>query len=90
MAAQKWRGPPPRDAVGDPRECRKLAGVDNSENSTSRPDLKKIPSRQMLARRWPRLRVNRLTWRWREDGSGAKGDDVESLLAFLEKGRATR
>ncbi len=86
MAVQKWRGPPPRDAGSDPRECRKLAGVDNSTNSTTRPNLKQIPSRAALARRWPRLRVNRFTGRWRDDASGVNGADVTSLLSYIGEG----
>lgn len=44
-----------------------------------------LPSRAELARRWPRLRVNRLTFKWVDDESSAKGDDLASLLAFLKK-----
>lgn len=83
MAASKWRWPPPRYAGSGHRECRKLAGVDNSENSTSGLNLKELPSRAALARRWPRLRINRLARRSRDDASGARGDDFRSLLAFL-------
>ena len=90
MADLKWRGPPPAFAVGDPRKCRKLAAVDNSENSTSRHNLKELPSRATLARRWPGLRINRLTWRWRDDATGAHGDNIELLRAFLEQGRAAQ
>lgn len=86
MAAAKWRGPPPRDAANGPLNCRKLAAVDNSQNNTSGHNLKELPSRATLARRWPRLRVNRLTWRWRDDATGAKGDNIESLLLFFEEG----
>lgn len=46
----------------------------------------KIPSRAALARRFPKLKINRLSWRWCDDASGARGDDVESLIAFLEGG----
>jgi len=45
-----------------------------------------MPSRAALARKWPKLRINRLTWRWRDDASGAYGSDVASLLAFLGEG----
>ncbi|PWB92041.1 hypothetical protein C5688_03345 [Methylocystis sp. MitZ-2018] len=45
MAGPKWLGPPTRNAGSDPRECRKLAAVDNSENCTSRLNLKELPSR---------------------------------------------
>ncbi|MGD9541205.1 hypothetical protein [Methylocystis sp.] len=90
MASSKWRGPPLRNAGSDPRECRKLAAVDNSENCTSGLNLKEIPSRATLARRWPSLKVNRLTWRWVDDATGAKGDDLQSLLAFLNEGGIAR
>ncbi len=86
MTASKWRGPPPRNAGSDPRKCRKLAAVDNSEISTSRLNLKELPSRATLARNWPGLRVNRLTWRWRDVATGAKGEDLQSLLCFLSEG----
>ncbi len=89
MGALKWRGPPPRDAGSDPRECRKLAAVDNCKNSTPRLNLKELPSRATLARRSPGLKVNRLTGAWRDDASGAKGDTIESLRIFLsERGGA--
>ena len=45
-----------------------------------------IPSRAVLARRFPRLRVNRLSGLWCDDASGKRGDDVELLLAFLREG----
>jgi hypothetical protein len=43
----------------------------------------KFPNRATLARKWPKLRINRLTWRWRDDASGAHGADVASLLAYI-------
>ncbi len=43
-----------------------------------------LPSRATLARRWPRLKINRLNWKWVDDASGARGDDLKSLLAFLD------
>lgn len=46
----------------------------------------KLPSRASLARKWPALKINRLTWRWIDDASGAGGDDIASLLAFLGEG----
>lgn len=52
-------------------------------------DRRLLPSRAAPARKWPRLRINRLTWRWRDDASGAFGADVASLLAFIA-GRAAR
>ncbi|MFZ3181648.1 MAG: hypothetical protein WA156_15905 [Methylocystis silviterrae] len=45
-----------------------------------------IPSRATLSRRFPALRINRYTGAWRDDASGAKGDDVVSLLAFINGG----
>lgn len=45
-----------------------------------------LPNRATLARRFPALRVNRLSGRWRDDTTGARGDDVESLLVFLREG----
>ena len=46
-----------------------------------------IPSKATLARHFPALRINRYTGAWRDDASGAKGDDVESLLIFLREAR---
>jgi hypothetical protein len=46
----------------------------------------KLPSRATLARKWPALKVNRLNWKWVDDASGAKGDDLGSLLAFIAEG----
>jgi hypothetical protein len=48
--------------------------------------IEKLPNRATLARKWPALRINRLTWRWRDDASGARGDDITSLIAFLGEG----
>ncbi len=45
-----------------------------------------LPSRATLARRWPGLKVNRFSGRWRDDATGVKGDNVDSLLAFLNAG----
>jgi hypothetical protein len=42
-----------------------------------------LPSKAALARKWPRLRINRLTGRWQDEASGKKGDDFQSLLAFI-------
>ena len=49
----------------------------------------RLPSRAQLARKWPRLRVNRYTGAWCDDASGARGDTIESLRAFLSSGRAS-
>ncbi len=48
---------------------------------------RRLPSKATLARRWPRLRINRLSGRWIDDATGAKGDDFASLKAFI-RGRA--
>jgi hypothetical protein len=70
------------------RECLKLAAVDGPENNKPRSVLQSLPSRATLARKWPRLRINRLSGRWADDATGARGDDFESLLDFLrEAGR---
>lgn len=45
-----------------------------------------LPSKSALARKWPKLHVNRYTGRWRDDASGARGDDLKSLLTFLGEG----
>ena len=88
MAASKWGRPPPRDAASDLPECRLLASFDSSENSTSGQNLKAIPSRAALARRWPSLRLNRFTGRWRDDASGARGDTLRRALLRLSNGAA--
>jgi hypothetical protein len=49
-------------------------------------DPRLLPSRATLARKWPALKINRFTGRWRDDASGASGADVASLLAFLGEG----
>ncbi|PPC88959.1 MAG: hypothetical protein CTY36_16270 [Methylocystis sp.] len=49
-------------------------------------DPRLLPSRATLARKWPALKINRFTGRWRDDASGAIGADVASLLAFLGEG----
>jgi hypothetical protein len=46
----------------------------------------RLPSKADLARKWPKLRVNRYNGRWRDDASGARGDDLQSLLTFLGEG----
>lgn len=49
-------------------------------------DPRLLPSRATLARKWPALKINRLSGRWVDDASGARGDDIASLLAFLGEG----
>jgi hypothetical protein len=63
-----------------------LGALTGSEPNTSGHNRKELPSRATLARRWPRLRINRLTWRWVDDASGARGDDLRSLLSYLGEG----
>jgi hypothetical protein len=46
----------------------------------------RLPTKADLARKWPKLRVNRYNGRWRDDASGARGDDLQSLLTFLGEG----
>ena len=58
-----------------------------SANHTENPE---IPSRAALARKWPKLRLNRFTGAWRDDATGARGSDVASLRAFLAWGGARR
>jgi hypothetical protein len=86
MACQKWGRPPPRDAANGLLNCRSRAGVDKSKNTTSRSTLKELPTRATLKRRWPGLRINRLTWRWRDDTTGARGDNFQSLLSYVGEG----
>ncbi|WP_292530396.1 hypothetical protein [Methylocystis sp.] len=68
------------------RECRKLAAVDNSENSTSRLTLKELPSRATLARRWPEVepaQVRRVAQRIHACGQRAAFE----FIADLARGR---
>jgi len=43
----------------------------------------KIPPRAILARRWPKLRVNRYSGKWLDEASGARGDSLASLVAYI-------
>jgi hypothetical protein len=86
MAAHNRRGPPQRDADSDPQNAM-LGGLHSSDN-TSLANLKALPSRATLARKWPKLRLNRYTGTWIDDASGARGDDFESLRAFLDGRRS--
>lgn len=47
----------------------------------------KIPPRAVLARRWPKLRVNRFTGRWLDEKTGRRGEDLTSLSRYLEEAR---
>ena len=85
MDSTKWRGPPPRDAGSDPRNMQCLAAC-TSKISTSLENLKALPSRAVLARRWLRLLLNHYTGAWLDDATGARGDDIKSLLVFLFEG----
>jgi hypothetical protein len=76
---------PPAATGGAPNlQCLAACGSDN--NPTYLSSQAALPNKAKLARRWPCLRVNRLTGRWVDDSSGARGDDIRSLLAFLGEG----
>jgi hypothetical protein len=79
----------PPVTAGGARESDCVAAV-TSELIPAKQDPQALPSRATLARRWPCLRVNRLTGRWRDDASGAHGDDLGSLLVFLNEGGVAR
>lgn len=59
-----------------------------SEKTKSAPENqgKSLPPKATLVRRWPGLKVNRFSGRWRDDATGARGDSIESLLTFLSEG----
>jgi hypothetical protein len=60
----------------------------DDEIAQSRPqDQYKIPPRALLARRWPKLRVNRFTGRWLDEKTGRRGDDLASLASYLGEAR---
>ena len=85
MAAPKRK--PDAGGVRLPNALSCCSAEKHSENTPEDLALQaKIPSRAVLARRFPRLKINRLTWHWRDDATGAKGDDVVSLLAFINGG----
>jgi hypothetical protein len=52
--------------------------------------LRKLPSKAVLEKRFPRLALNRLTHRWRDDATGEHGDSLESLIAYLDRPRKRR
>uniref|UniRef100_UPI0025FEAEAD hypothetical protein n=1 Tax=Methylocystis sp. TaxID=1911079 RepID=UPI0025FEAEAD len=60
-----------------------VAALNDSENTHRASPPQEFPPRATLARCWPGLRVNRLTWRWVDVASGRRGDSIETLLAFL-------
>ncbi|MBG0801268.1 hypothetical protein IYW40_07200 [Methylocystis sp. H4A] len=82
MAAPKWRGPPLRDAGGDPRNCHKLASRDGSYITKSQAKGQEFP-KSLRARIYDFIREN----------PGARFSDLERIrgvkgtetLAFGEK-----
>jgi hypothetical protein len=56
--------------------------------ATAAKEITIVPSRAALARRWPKLRVNRLTYQWIDEASGERGYSQSSLLAFLNGARS--
>lgn len=83
MAAHKRGKPAPRHAANGSLKVQGLAACTSNHKPTASPSQALLPSRAALARRWPRLRVNRLSWRWRDDATGARGDSIETLVVFL-------
>ncbi|HEY8067077.1 MAG TPA: hypothetical protein VIF40_20480 [Methylosinus sp.] len=57
---------------------RALAAAEERQNT-------RVPSRAALARKWPRLRVNRMSWAWIDEASGERGYTQASLLEYLRK-----
>ena len=55
--------------------------------ATAEKEITRLPSRAALARRWPKLRVNRLDYKWLDEASGERGYSLSSLLAFLNGAR---
>lgn len=45
--------------------------------------LRGLPSKAVLEKRWPKLRINRLTGRWHDEATDERGDNIESLLTYL-------
>ncbi|MGD9657096.1 MAG: hypothetical protein AB7U61_05550 [Methylocystis sp.] len=66
-------------------DCLEAVGPEKTKSAPQNQG-KTLPSRATLARRFPKLRLNRYTGRWLDDASGARGDDIESLLAFHREG----
>ena len=89
MAAPKRK--PDAGGVRLPNALSCCSAEKHSENTPEDLALQaKIPSRAPLARRWPKLRVNRLSRRWIDDATGARGETIESLRAFLNEGGNAR
>ncbi len=84
--ASKTSNPAARADAGRARKVDCLAAVVSEDNPPKKYSQASLPSRATLARQKPALKVNRLTWRWRCDASGANGDGLDSLLAFLNTG----
>lgn len=77
----------PPSGEGRARKTDRFCRAITSENSSHAiAPQEQIPSRATLARRFPRLRLNRFNGKWADDATGAKGDDLKSLLAFLREG----
>lgn len=77
---------PPAATGGAPNalSCRLAEG--NSEGSPIASTSQCLPSRATIARKWPALKINRYTWRWHDDVTGAKGEDFASLSEFMSGG----
>ena len=84
----KAKSPPA--ATGGAPNCHRRAAFDGSENtnpSARTQGVPALPSKATLARRFPKLRVNRLTGRWVDDASGREGRRrSRALLAFINGG----
>ncbi len=92
------KGKSPPAATGGAPENVQDWRLNGPEHRPTRPALQPkscaltaaLPSRAALARRWPSLRVNRYTGRWADGATGARGDDLQSLLVFLNEGGRAR
>ncbi|RNJ50291.1 hypothetical protein D1O30_12470 [Methylocystis hirsuta] len=60
-----------------------MAACGSHDKPASLPSHAALPNKAALARKWPFLRVNRLSGRWRDDATGASGAGLESLLSYL-------
>jgi hypothetical protein len=74
---------PPAATGGAPNIACLAACNSDTKRGTTTAQL--IPPRATLARRFPRLRVNRLSGKWCDDQTGERGDDTPSLLAYLAR-----
>uniref|UniRef100_UPI0025F8794E hypothetical protein n=1 Tax=Methylocystis sp. TaxID=1911079 RepID=UPI0025F8794E len=73
----------PPAATGGTPNALSWRALSSSDHKTTAALPQGLPNRATLARCWPGLRVNRLTWRWVDVASGRRGDSIETLLAFL-------